>query len=326
MICKNCGAALADDCIFCSSCGSKLEPEPTGEAATMMDSGFRGTGNLVESDLVAHIPQEEVGIAPQFSVAFAPEDAAAFLTDEDPRCPNCGEIPEAGALFCNHCGTKLCESVPQNAAETPPAGRARKFPIKWVCIASGAVLLLIIIILIVGAATNWFGAKGPAAQIGSAFKNTFSAESYTVDFSFSYDEYRIADTRGIGTAYFVLQPAQRNFTMYIDVVLDDESAVFAIYDGYYIVSYESGTWAIDISDELDEYFNAYEEAQSMDSSLKNISWKKLIDNVSYDGAYDEASEYVDFDNLSRCLTDYLMKLNDEKWLQDRHRAQRSPCS
>ena len=339
MICKNCKASIPDDSMFCPSCGQKVEAEPV--ATPVFTSAFHQAGSLDGSDSGIGAPVvEKQPAAPQndsglrFSASFKRADGAPTedtgtapvnpkwedvsgsvysepeVTHTANRCPHCGGPLDPDAKFCNNCGKKLSTSLAEKAAKKFTGIKTPKLPKKGI-IAAASIALVHAIVLIVGFATNWFGATGPAAQIASAVKNTFTAENFTVDFEYSYNEYREWGTEARGTAYVSINPEDREFTLYADLTVDDESGVIAIYDGYYIVSSSDGCWGYDVSEQIDAYFDAYEEGTS-----KDFSWEDFINSVSYEGAYDEAKEDIDFDTLDTCLAAYVKNLNDKKWLEE----------
>lgn len=342
MICKNCKASIPDDSMFCPSCGQKVEAEAVVAPAPTFSSAFRQAGSLDGSDsgMGAPVverkpaaPQEDTGL--RFSSSFKRADSVPAadpvaepvvapvtpkwdevtysepeVTDSTNRCPHCGGPLDPDAVFCNNCGKKLSPSLAEKAAKKFTGIKAPKLPKKGI-IAAAAVALLLVVVLIVGFATNWFGATGPAAQIASAVKNTLTADSFTVDFEYTYNEYREWGTEARGTAYVAIDPDKRELTVYADLTVDGESGILAIYDGYYIVSSSGECWGYDISDELDAYFDAYEEG-----TAKDFSWEDFINSVSYEGAYDEAKEDIDFDKLDTCLAAYLKNLNSKKWLEE----------
>ena len=342
MVCKNCKASIPDDSIFCPFCGQKVEAEPVVASAPTFSSAFRQAGSLDGSDSGTGAPvverkpaatQEDTGL--RFSSSFkhagtvpaadphaepvvAPatpkgEDIAYSEPEVTPttnRCPHCGGTLDPDAVFCNNCGKKLGESLADKAAKKFTGIKAPKLPKKGI-IAAASVALLLVIVLIVGFATNWFGATGPAAQIASAVKNTFTAENFTVDFEYTYNEYREWGTEARGTAYVSLDPEARELTLYADVTVDGESGVIAIYDNYFIVDGPNGCWGYDVGGELDDFFDVYEECNA-----KDFSWEDFINSVSYEGAYDEAKEDIDFDTLDTCLAAYVKNLNDKKWLEE----------
>ena len=236
MVCKNCKASIPDDSMFCPSCGQKVEAEPVVTPAPTFSSAFRQAGSLDDSDsgMGAPVverkpaaPQEDTGL--RFSSSFKRADSVPAVdpvaapvtpqwdnvtysepkvTNNTNRCPHCGGPLDPDAVFCNNCGKKLSASLSEKAAKKFTGIKAPKLPKKGIIAAAGVALLLVIV-LIVGFATNWFGATGPAAQIASAVKNTFTAKNFSVDFEYTYNEYREWSTEARGTADVSLDPEAR---------------------------------------------------------------------------------------------------------------------
>lgn len=345
MICKNCKASIPDDSMFCLSCGQKVEAEHIVASAPTFSSAFRKAGNLDGSDsgigdpVVERkpaVPQEDTGLRfsssfkragsvpaadPVAEPAVAPatpkwdnvsggDDANSEVTHPKNRCPHCGVPVDTDAVFCSNCGKKLSEYSSERAKHKPVGIKRLNFLKKGI-IAVVSITLVFAIILSVGFATNWFGATGPAARIASAVKNTFAAENFTVDFECTYNEYRGRDTKVSVTLYVSINRDKRELTAYADVTADDESGFIAIYNGFYIVGVPGDCWCEDISEQLDAYFDAYEEGTS-----KDFSWEDFINSVFYEGAYDDAKKDIDFDKLNTCLAAYTKKLNNKKWLEE----------
>ena len=94
------------------------------------------------------------------------------------------------------------------------------------------------------------------------------------------------------------------------MTIDDEPGIIAIYNGYFLVKRQHSYWGYDISEQLDAYFDTYEEG-----TAKDFSWEVFLDSIR-NGAYDEAKEDIDFDKLNSCLSAYLKNLNSKKWLEE----------
>lgn len=226
------------------------------------------------------------------------------------HCPHCEGLLDPDARFCNNCGKKLGDSLAEKFVKKISDVKTPKISKKGI-IAIAGTALLVAVILIVGFATRWFGMTGPAAQIISALKNTAKAENFTVDFEISYNEYRESNTESWGTAHFAIDHDKRDLTMYTELTIDDETVVIAIYEGYYIVGSSGDYWGYDISEALEDYFDAYEEG-----TAKDFSWEDFLDSVAYEGAYDEAKEDINFKKLDTCFAEYVKNLNDEEWLEE----------
>ena len=322
MICKNCKKQIPDDSIFCPSCGQRVDADPVAAPVPT----FCPAGNLDGSDSkIGATAKEGAQVASKSDTDFiissnfnrpdghddGPTAKGGTLVDPeiatihvDPiRCLHCGCPLTLSAKFCSNCGKSLEET-------TFTVRKGPKLSKKGI-IASSCAALLLVVILIVGFATNWFGATGPAVRITSAVGNTFSADSFTVDFEYTCNEDEYWDAEIQGTAYVAIDPDKRELTFYADLTVDGESGVIAIYDGYYIMSSYGECWGYDISEELDACFDLYEEG-----TAKDFSWEDFFDSIAYEGAYEEASEDIDFDKLNTCFAAYLKRLNSKKWLDE----------
>lgn len=106
--CEKCGAEVASNVAFCSSCGSpmpKQEPASSGNADQIRCAGC---GAMLDKNMrfctfcgkpTADITQTPGGSAP------AEQQPAAQPAAK--KCPNCGAEVADGFAFCTECGTKL---------------------------------------------------------------------------------------------------------------------------------------------------------------------------------------------------------------------------
>lgn len=344
MICKNCREMIPDDSVFCPSCGQKVEAEPVMASPPIFSSAFRQAGNLDGGDSGIGVPVvERKSVAPErdsglrISSSFKSTDNAPVnaptdeivITPVEPKkengakvvdrsiqkhCADCGGVLDTDARFCNNCGKRLGEPLGQKVWGKLTFGVKKLLKLKnatgtskkGIVIAAGFAAVLAVVLL-AGVATDWFGATGPAARVASAVKNTLTAKNFSVDFEYTYNEYREYTDETRGTAYIALNPEDRELTVYAELTVDGESGVFAIYDGYYIVSSNHGCLGYDISKQLDAYFDAYEEGMS-----KNGTWEELFDKL-----FPHARQNViDFNILDECITQYTKKLNSQKWLEE----------
>ena len=97
--CVNCGAALADDALFCAECGTKNEivVAPVSSGRTCSECGAP-----LEDDAIFC---SKCGAKNEI-VSEVTEEAAAIETDVL-KCSNCGAVLEADSMFCSECGTKV---------------------------------------------------------------------------------------------------------------------------------------------------------------------------------------------------------------------------
>lgn len=223
-------------------------------------------------------------------------------------CKNCNNKIPDDSMFCPSCGQKA-ETEPVATVETKNMGKIPKFPKKGI-VAAAVVALLLAVVLIVGFASNWFGLTGPAMKIASAAEKTFTAGNYTVDIKCTYSSEGKRSTSIKGTANVAIDFEKREFTLFTKLTASGETAIVAIYDGFCVIDDTKDRWRYDISEQLDAYFDAYEEG-----AKKEFSWEDFIDNIFYEGAYEEAAKDINFDKLEKCIKNYAKKLNNEKWLE-----------
>lgn len=235
------------------------------------------------------------------------------------RCPQCGAAVRDTLSFCPNCGCSMNQTSQYNQGNyddavnqtTQLAPKRKKAKIRTIIM--GTVAILMVVVLVAGLLTNWFGLTGPGNRIASAVGKTIDSGSFTVDIEMVMkEEYSDGvDTEKIeGTAQVIFEPDKRELTLYAELESEGEWTVVAIYDGFLIRQNDYNCYKTDISDDLDAFFDVYEETAS-----KDFSWEDFLDQIMGKGTYDEAQEYVDFDELSQCCADYAKKLNDQKWLK-----------
>ena len=129
MICSHCHNEIADDSMFCTACGAKVEapaaPLTGGSAARVCPH----CGNDIPADAefctMCGARLEAAGVAapvvegePDLTAAIEPEPEPV----SDPVCRNCRAPLEDGAEFCTNCGSKVKPEVqiplPDAGAET----------------------------------------------------------------------------------------------------------------------------------------------------------------------------------------------------------------
>lgn len=106
MICAHCHSEIADDSMFCTECGAKVE---ASAASSMLSPSARvcpHCGNDIPADAEFCTmcgARLEAGddVAPTTAVGFEPESVP------DPACPHCGAPLMDGAEFCTQCGQKV---------------------------------------------------------------------------------------------------------------------------------------------------------------------------------------------------------------------------
>ena len=106
MICAHCHSEIADDSMFCTECGAKVE---ASAASSMLSPSARvcpHCGNDIPADAEFCTmcgARLEVGddAALTTAVGLEPESVP------DPACPHCGAPLMDGAEFCTQCGSKV---------------------------------------------------------------------------------------------------------------------------------------------------------------------------------------------------------------------------
>ena len=347
MTCKRCGAAMAADAVFCPNCGQKAEaPSAMSSNGFMAATGFAKPGDLgggMNSAPRSAAPANNGGFTkpagpyseptvksmptPMPRPAQTPPVAPAPQPVRAPGkyCPNCGNALAADARFCNVCGTRMDAAPAPTPVQAPVAsvsanvtGKVKETiavektktagmskGMKYGLLGGGCAVAALLFILLLGAITNWFGLSGPATKIASATMKTFGAKSLTADFVFEIDGDEMA-----GTAQIRMNPRKRELTAYIEMDLYGDDVVIAIYDDYLIFDDDYGCYKQSISRELEDFFDAYEEG-----TTGKFSWEDTLDEINED-AYDEASDYIDFEILEKCLRTYVKSLNNKKWLKE----------
>ena len=106
MICAHCHSEIADDSMFCTECGAKVE---ASAASSMLRSSARvcpHCGNDIPADAEFCTmcgERLEAGDDAALTTAVGSEPESA----PDPACPHCGAPLMDGAEFCTQCGSKV---------------------------------------------------------------------------------------------------------------------------------------------------------------------------------------------------------------------------
>lgn len=106
MICAHCHSEIADDSMFCTECGARVE---ASAASSMLHPSARvcpHCGNDIPADAEFCTMCEarlEAGDDAALTTAVGSEPESA----PDPVCPHCGAPLADGAEFCTQCGSKV---------------------------------------------------------------------------------------------------------------------------------------------------------------------------------------------------------------------------
>ena len=229
MRCPSCGAEIADDSVFCTTCGARIDqfaenakdaPEDSGdvkEAAVPDDSG--------ETVVLPHTEQHEAD-EPAGKGEPAPADADStaempnlmydgLATDDEAKpvykfCVNCGAQVPAADRFCPRCGNPTDEVVRavrhRNVYERPPRRSSTN--------AGSAAAIAIALLVIAGAVTfllHYYGMLGDPAALRflpmreQATQADTAAQAETSDVAAAATT-TAATTRGVST-YQVIEQA-----------------------------------------------------------------------------------------------------------------------
>lgn len=274
MNCKHCNAEIPEKGMFCPFCGQKAEAEPE----------------------IVNAPVEE----PAEIAAEIPEEVPAVET-----CAACGSPLEPGSRFCRECGHYMTDA-PVRRQRIKPAAKEPKVrkPVNWGLIAAICGALVLALLITAGFVTDWFGLTGPVRRLALAAKRTAPAENLTIELALSAED-ATAFQEIDGTVQMSFVPSKRQLILWGDLKMAGESGQLAIYKDHFIMGTPDGSLRIDISKELDEFFDGYEEALKEERSLKD-----LVEDLDEDAAED-----IDFDELEKCLKKYGRRLNSSLWLK-----------
>ena len=241
--------------------------------------------------------------APYVPKHAAPNGAAQPQQNNMFICPNCGRPVPQGSAFCGTCGQRF--AAPKAPAKKNYSAAAKKTKL-WIP-AAAAVALILVVALVIGMFSSL---GGPLLKIGSAAKKTVDAGNFTADFEAEVDGEGVE-----GTLYADINVKKRTVSMYITLEMDGDEVIVGIYDGYAFIHYDGYYYSysdcVDIEDQLDEIFDAYEESGKKDMSELLEDLEELIYNMTWE----ELSDYVDMDVLEKCLKTYAKAASKEKWLK-----------
>lgn len=219
-------------------------------------------------------------------------------------CSFCGSPLEPGSKFCRECGTYMTDTPPSRYKEKPVKKKTTEKKRKGrkiglIAAICGAALLTLIVAA--GFVIGWLNLSGPGVQIAAAAGRTLSAENVTVSFEFAND-YGFGTQKAKGEMQVSFVPNKRQLNLYGNMKNAGETSEFAVYNGYLIVKSAAGNYRVDIREDLEGFFDDYEEAMKEDRDLENI----LAD----------LDEHINFDALEDCLEEYGKKLNNKQWLEE----------
>lgn len=225
------------------------------------------------------------------------------------KCIHCSSEIPADSVFCMECGAPVAprpapvvppapvpSPVPSPAPTyvAPSAGKPRRAK-KWLpfAILGGVAIVVVVVLLIV--------LLGGKTMPQEALTNLIEKGNFTLEL------------RAMGNTAEIqvdIDWDKEDLTIYAE---SDGEFVFAIYDGYYIYEYYNYYYDYyyydvqDISDEIEIFFDNY-------ASVNQIDWDDLADLLE-DTTGEDASDYVDLDQMADCLETFLNKLENKSWLK-----------
>lgn len=231
-------------------------------------------------------------------------------------CSKCGKQAEDGSRFCIFCGSPFetqdanlvrqptapvytCENSEDSPKPSAGGGRGVKAGI-----IAGAAVLLVLGILLISFFTNWFGMTGPMITVSNAAQNTFAKRNFTAEISADIGNESIS-----GIAYVDIHMERETLHLMMELEVMNTELILAVYDENLILSSNGFYSCTDISESVEAFFDACEEAGDTEPD-----WEDILDVID-PYVYDEMSEYIDFRALNRCAKAYTRQLNNARWLK-----------
>ena len=241
------------------------------------------------------------------------------------KCNHCSaELPDY-SVYCAFCGTScspvvetnlgfdnayldpsLTEaSVPQQSSPIKPKLSTGKKVLA--CIAA-----VLVVVIIAGLCTNWFGYYGPATRIALGAKNVLKKGNFTIESTYKYGSEKSKSTTQIDIDYKNRDLLYLQESDYTDWDGNHGTYYTAIYDGYSIYGWIMDDGAVklrkyDVSDAIDDFFDAYEEAEDFD-------WDNLFDTIE-DYTDSDLDDVFEEDEFVKSCKRYFRKLNSSQWLK-----------
>ena len=286
MFCSKCGAKNDDNSKFCFQCGNRIEDagivSPQQPQVTSDDSTYNQPQGASYSQIQPQGPSYSQPQGPSYSQPQGP-------SYNQPQGQPYGQ-PGQGYY------------QPQTQAQ----GQSIKLPGKskkplFIGIIGAAAVLVIIIAIVM------FSSKG-----GKIFDNILSAAKGTIE-SDSFD-FSLELTQDYSGAY----TQEVKGTMVLDFDKEEIGYDFNYGDGDRQVLYEGVMYDIeddevwysdDISSELGDIFEYYDEYKGALKGLSDVDWEEAIDDAGL-------SRFVDTDKLAKCIKQFEENINSKKYWEE----------
>ncbi len=238
------------------------------------------------------------------------------------HCTNCGAQLPDGSVFCTNCGAQMGEeeaktfctncgsTVSASAVICPTCGQAltaapapkksidlKNLDIKKLlipgAIAIAGILVVVLLISLLG------GSTAPL----DGLENTVNNGNFTVIVEFDDYDCEIKVDLDLKkkelTAYGEIE--------YLDYYDDKVTMELGIYDEKLYIYYGEDDYrnnVTDIGDQLDAFFDAYEDGE-------DVKWDDIIEGIE-----DTADIDIDDKQFEKCVKDFEKKLENKKWLEE----------
>lgn len=188
--------------------------------------------------------------------------------------------------------------------QLPEEGKKKRSSKVWIWVVGGLVAVLLIA-LVVGLATDWFGLYGPLTKIALGAKNLADGKSATATFSASAS----GDIQIDGALQWRWDPEQRELAADLQFRLNDQDYRYGIVDKCVVFRNDRGkAKCVDISKELDQFFDAMEGESDLDESLE-----ELLETVFKAAGI---HKQIDSAEAVKCLKSGFFRWNRTDWLED----------
>lgn len=174
--CEQCGAKLSADAKFCKECGAKVAPATETPQPPVNPTPVESNvaAPTVESAQTAVTPDEPQADTKRETVSPTPDTEGAIF------CNHCGTKLPSGATFCDNCGAKLengtNETINHKNVATPatPTNDKKKKLRPWM------IVVGVIVVIVIGLWSNGTFAKSAAKNVIS-HSNITKYSSYDID-------------------------------------------------------------------------------------------------------------------------------------------------